>query len=81
MRGPTDAATPPAAPIAPTAVERRRVGKASSTRASEAGDSMARPAACTTRAATSNCTVGAIDTSRLPTTKIANPVRNTWVRP
>ena len=79
--GPIAVATPPTAPSAPTAVERRSTGNSSSTSASEAGDSMASPAAWTMRAAMRKCTVGAVETRRLPTMNVPKPMRNIRARP
>ena len=80
-RGPNAAATPPAAPMAPTAVERRRLGKASSTSANEAGASMASPTAWRTRAAIRISTEGATATPALPARNRAKPIRKIRVLP
>ncbi len=79
--GPSPAATAALAPHSPTAWARREAGKASITRAREAGISMAAPRACTTRASTRNGTDPAAAHSREAATKRPSPVVYSRRRP
>jgi hypothetical protein len=79
--GPIAAPTPPSAAQAPIAAERCAGAKVGRTRPSDVGVIAAAPTACTTRAATSNSTVGASAQRAEPATKSARPARKTRSRP
>ncbi len=75
--GPSPAAIPPIEAQARMAPGRSAGGVASSSSAREVGISAAAPAACTTRAASSQPTAGASAHSAEATVKTASPARNT----
>jgi hypothetical protein len=79
--GPTAAASAPTAPHKLTATARLAVGKAASTRDSEAGVSSAAPIACSTRAAINQATLPAKPQAAEAARNSTTPIMKTRLRP
>ena len=79
--GPAAAASPPTAPHTPIATVRFSAGNSGRTSANDAGVNCAPPIACTRRANTNKCVVGARPHSTDPILKSARPRMNERLRP